>query len=623
MEQLSYNIEESIQITNTAMDGLTIDSNFIRLISQFSSLGESEKYTLVSELDKKVTDISSATRVIEGLSIISNSEVLYQKSISNKLESSDEVKKIVDEYHLNDLAYNELRWFSILKPDGSHFYLAKILKNGDDSHVFLVSLQSKHFEQIIDFGSIEAGIPIMLVDQQSQVLLSNNKELIGSELKEEQSEFLSEINKSDKVSHTFMSGNALISYTKCSNEWRIILNAPLKVIMKDLQNAFKQIGMIIALCILLAAALSLYVAQRITKPINKMATYMKEIEAGNLDLEESIKKGVSISNLEMGWLVLGFTSMIATLKQLINDAKKVTLAVEKNTKDLEQVAAQTTESAKGVEEAIDHVAQGAQMQNSEIESSVKLMESLSLHINDIGTSMMSIKESSAGTMNMSKDTKTKLNTLADQTKDTISISHTVSTKVKELGDQVSNINKILEMINGINQQTNLLSLNAGIEAARAGEAGKGFNVVAGEIRKLSYQTKEAITTIAKMTESIEEQKEATLEELKKALQIFSNQEPVVDSVIYIFSSIYTQMQAIDDQINKTNSLIGEAINEKKEITNKMGEIAQIVEHSAATAEEVSAESSTQTKYASKISSMSKQLFESIIELKQAYSKFDQ
>ena len=622
MEQLSYNIEESIAVTDTAINELTIDSNFIRLISQFNSLGDSDKFTLVSELDKKLLGMSNSTRVIDGLNIIYNNELIYQKSISNKIISIDEIKTIAEDYKLNDLAFNEIKWFSIPKAEGSQFYLAKTMKNGSNAHVLIVSLQSQNFKRVIDFGSIEKGIPIMLLDAKNQVILSNNQELVGTELNENDSSFLKNVNLSDQMTNTFMSGSSLISYAKCTNGWKIILNAPLDVILKDLKSAFKQISIIIAICILLALLLSIVVAQKITRPINKMASYMKEIEAGHLDLEQSIRKNISISNLEMGWLVGGFTNMIVTLKQLINDAKKVTAAVEKNAKDLEQVAAQTSESSRGVEEAIDSVAQGAQIQNSEIEGSVQLIDHLSLHINEIGTSITNIKKTSAGTMDMSEDTRLKLNTLATQTKDTISISHIVSSQVKELGEEVTHINKLLDIMNGINQQTNLLALNAGIEAARAGEAGKGFNVVADEIRKLSYQTQDAIATIAKTIQSVQVQKELTLSELQKALEIFSNQEPVVNSVIEIFSSIYVQMQEVDHQIDNTNSLITEVITEKQEITTRIGQIAQIVENSAATAEEVSAESSTQTKYACQISTMSKQLFESITELKEAYSKFN-
>ena len=75
--------------------------------------------------------------------------------------------------------------------------------------------------------------------------------------------------------------------------------------------------------------------------------------------------------------------------------------------------------------------------------------------------------------------------------------------------------EIINIVKGIADQTNLLSLNAAIEAARAGEVGKGFAVVAGEVRKLSEQTKQSVTNVSTLILDMNSQAEKLTLSLEK------------------------------------------------------------------------------------------------------------
>jgi len=78
----------------------------------------------------------------------------------------------------------------------------------------------------------------------------------------------------------------------------------------------------------------------------------------------------------------------------------------------------------------------------------------------------------------------------------------LNTNIKEIYDLSDEINNVSIFIKEIAAETKMLGLNAAIEAVRAGEAGRGFGVVAGEIRKLSEQSKSTVPKIKKLTDNI-------------------------------------------------------------------------------------------------------------------------
>ncbi|WP_246203909.1 methyl-accepting chemotaxis protein [Pallidibacillus pasinlerensis] len=96
----------------------------------------------------------------------------------------------------------------------------------------------------------------------------------------------------------------------------------------------------------------------------------------------------------------------------------------------------------------------------------------------------------------------------------------ISNDVNVLLDISKRMQEIINIVTGIADQTNLLSLNAAIEAARAGEYGKGFAVVAGEVRKLSEETKKSVTNVSTLISDTSSQVQKltdSLEKIRKAV----------------------------------------------------------------------------------------------------------
>ena len=97
---------------------------------------------------------------------------------------------------------------------------------------------------------------------------------------------------------------------------------------------------------------------------------------------------------------------------------------------------------------------------------------------------------------MVQQTIVGMDTIRDQIQET-------SKRIKRLGESSQEIGDIVELINGIAEQTNILALNAAIQSASAGGAGRGFAVVADEVQRLAERATNATRRIELLVQNIQ------------------------------------------------------------------------------------------------------------------------
>lgn len=338
---------------------------------------------------------------------------------------------------------------------------------------------------------------------------------------------------------------------------KIIFFYPMAVIHKQVNNIIFQIFAIVLFFVLIIILFSTMFSKTLVVPISKLDYATYKVAQGYIDIQVNTE-----SKDEIGSLFKNFKRMILTINNVLAN-------IQRSSNNL--LGFKMT-----FDKAISSFQTNLEDQRQLVGHSTNEFDNLNASIKNVSNSVHDSLTYMKKSQNQVDLTNQVINEMVDEIRETEKISN--------------QINDFTELINGIAEQTRLLSLNAAIEASRAGSAGKGFNVVAGEIRKLAIQSKQAADEIGNLIKMNEKKIKSSInktDEVFDALtNINANFQNLNNTIILINQSsegaakqgleIMQVINEISDSSGKNSSYIEEISKARDQLSSEVSKMRDLI-----------------------------------------------
>lgn len=403
-----------------------------------------------------------------------------------------------------------------------------------------------------------------------------DKVILAESLKGSWSEFFAEI--SGEMEKTYQVNDATLVFLQAELSERLQ--------QKGSQTILLFVALVVVFLSIVYLYGGFYVSTRTT--LKSLGQVMDKVAAGDMTVSYKVQ-----SRDELGELGDVFNDTVVKIHDLIERVGHTVVEVERQADRVEVVSGESNQAVAGQRSQIEQVATAMNEMSAtaqEVARSAAAAVGSAQSVNDETVSGRELVDSQVGSIQR----------LASGIDQSVAV-------INQLAADSASISRVLEVIKGIAEQTNLLALNAAIEAARAGEQGRGFAVVADEVRTLAKRTQQSTEEIEQMISKLQGGVAATVKAMSGSHKMADDTVSQSTKVQQALENILGAVGMIVDQ----NQQIAAAAEQQTAVAHDIDQ--NIVAINAAG--ERTAEGSSQTEQASR------ELSDHVSRLKQLISSF--
>lgn len=322
----------------------------------------------------------------------------------------------------------------------------------------------------------------------------------------------------------------------------------------------------------------------IIRPLQKLEIVVNKAAEGNLSDEVNLK----LSNDEIYGIGQAFNSMLQNMRDIIMIIDENTNKANECVLQISNLADDAFRHSSHISQTIDEISEGAENSAAAIEETAESIEHVLVLAGDVREKALDSKrlsETMVGSLDGTSEATVGLikglERLVEQNGQSLQA-------VGQLKKHTKQVEDIISLVGDISRQTNLLALNASIEAARAGEHGEGFVVVAEEVRKLADESAQAVKSITKFIQNIQNGISEVVNQIHHQVEIGKQEVLKGDKTQKVLKDMKESVYEVSSSVETIVSFSQQQVQNIGQTSSQSQEVAAIAEETSVGAEEVNA-----------------------------------